>query len=104
LYLENNLAPRVFTSAKLAVLDVLASQAAISLENVRLYDELRLENSERRRAEARLLRSEAYLTEAQKISHTGTFGWRPANGDIYWTEETFRIFEYDPASTPSLEL
>ena len=52
LYLENNLAPRVFTSAKLAVLKLLASQAAISLENVRLYDELRLENSERRRAEA----------------------------------------------------
>src|SRR5208282_5633230 len=51
LYLENNLAPRVFTSAKLAILKLLASQAAISLENVRLYDELRMENSERQRAE-----------------------------------------------------
>jgi predicted ATPase/signal transduction histidine kinase/ActR/RegA family two-component response regulator len=39
LYLENNLTPRVFTSAKLAVLKLLASQAAVSLENVRLYDE-----------------------------------------------------------------
>ena len=47
LYLENNLTPGVFTSTKLAVLKVLASQAAISLENVRLYDELRTENSER---------------------------------------------------------
>jgi predicted ATPase/signal transduction histidine kinase len=104
LYLENNLAPRVFTSAKLAVLEMLASQAAISLENVRLYDELRLENSERRRAEARLRRSEAYLTAAQKLSHTGTFGWNPISGEIYWTEETFRIFEYDPASRLTLEL
>jgi PAS domain S-box-containing protein len=90
LYLENNLTPRVFTSAKLTVLKLLASQAAISLENVQLYDELR--------------RSGAYLTEAQKLSHTGTFGWNPYSGDIYWTEETFRIFEYDPASSPALEL
>jgi predicted ATPase/signal transduction histidine kinase len=90
LYLENNLAPRVFTSAKLAVLKLVASQAAISLENVQLYDDLR--------------RSEAYLSEAQKLSRTGTFAWRPSSGEIYWTEESFRIFEYDPASTPTLEL
>ena len=37
LYLENNLAPHVFTSARIAVLKLLASQAAISLENTRLY-------------------------------------------------------------------
>jgi len=90
LYLENDLAPRVFTSAKLAVLKLLASQAAISLENVQLYDELR--------------RSEAYLSEAQRLSHTGTFGWKASSGEIYWSEESFRIFEYDPASTPTLEL
>jgi predicted ATPase/signal transduction histidine kinase len=90
LYLENNLAPRVFTSAKLAVLKLLASQAAISLENVQLYDELR--------------RSEAYLSEAQRLSHTGTFGWKPSSGEIYWTEEAYRIFEYDLTVTPTLEL
>jgi PAS domain S-box-containing protein len=90
LYLENNLAPRVFTSAKLAVLKLLASQAAISLENVQLYEELR--------------RSEAYLSEAQRLSHTGTFGWKPSSEEIYWTEEAYRIFEYDPTVTPTLEL
>jgi predicted ATPase/signal transduction histidine kinase/GAF domain-containing protein len=103
LYLENNLAPRVFTSSKLAVLKLLASQAAISLENVRLYDELRLENSERRRAEAELRRSEAYLTEAQKLSHTGTFNWKRSSGEIYWSEETYRILELDPMGAPSME-
>ena len=40
LYLENNLAPRVFTPARIAVLKLLASQAAISLENTRLYRDL----------------------------------------------------------------
>ena len=104
LYLENNLTPSVFTSAKLAVLKLLASQAAISLENVRLYDELRTENSERQRAEEGLRRSEAYLTEAQKLSHTGTFSWRPSSGEMYWTEETYRIFEYDPMVIPTVEL
>jgi predicted ATPase/signal transduction histidine kinase len=103
LYLENNLTPRVFTAAKLAILKLLASQAAISLENIRLYDELRTENIERRRAEEGLRRSEAYLREAQRLSHTGTFGWSPSSGEIYWSEETFRIFEYDPASTPTLQ-
>jgi len=42
LYLENNLTPHVFTTARLSVLDLLLSQAAISLENARLYAELRM--------------------------------------------------------------
>ena len=41
LYLENNLTPHVFTPARLALLKLLASQAAISLENAHLYTELR---------------------------------------------------------------
>jgi signal transduction histidine kinase len=103
-YLENKLTPRVFTSAKLAVLKLLASQAAISLENVRLYDELRVENSERRRAEEGLRRSEAYLSEAQRLSHSGSYAWWPSSGELYWTEEAFRIFEYDPSTRPTLDL
>ena len=54
LYLENNLTPHVFTPARLAVLKLLASQAAISLENARLYADVRQENSDRRRAEEQL--------------------------------------------------
>ena len=104
LYVENKLTPGVFTSSKLAVLKLLASQAAISVENIRLYDELRLENSERRRAEAGLRRSEAYLSEAQRLSHTGTFSWRPSTPEAYWTAETYRIFEFDTTVTPSAEL
>src|SRR4030081_3831810 len=48
----------------------------------------------RQRAEQR---QEAYLAEAQRLSHTGSFGWRVATGEIVWSEETFRIFGYDKA-------
>ncbi len=49
LYLENNLTPHVFTSARLAVLKLLASQAAISLENARLYRDLKEREAKIRR-------------------------------------------------------
>ena len=48
------------------------------------------------RAEEALRRSQAYLAEAQKLSHTGSFGWDVASGDLYWSEETYRIFDVDP--------
>src|SRR5262249_19104425 len=90
LYLENNLTPHVFTPARFAVLKLLASQAAISLENARLYTDAQ--------------QMESYLEAAQRLSHTGSFGWCPASGEIVWSEETFRIFEYDPATKPTVEL
>jgi PAS domain S-box-containing protein len=216
LYLENNLTPRVFTPDRLAVLEMLASQAAISLENASLYSELgeseksvrlivdgiaglvaimtpegevefvnnqvleyfgktleelkgwstsdavhpddlpqavtawrhsvetgdpydvdhRLRRAdgayrwfhsrglslrdaqgrivrwynlltdihERRRGEEKLRRSEAYLSQAQKLSHTGSFGWNVSSGEIFWSEETYKIFECDRAVKPTLEL
>jgi signal transduction histidine kinase/CheY-like chemotaxis protein len=104
LYLENNLTPRAFTPGRIAVLELLASQAASSLENAVLYRDLQRENSERRRAETELLRSESYLSEAQRLSHTGSFGWRPSSGEIFWSPETFRILEFEWAVTPSLDL
>ena len=61
---------------------------------------LQQENSERRRAEEALRRSEAYLAQAQTLSHTGSFGWNPTTGEVYWSAETFRIFGFDPATPP----
>ncbi len=90
LYLENTLTPRVFTSGRIAVLKLLASQAAISLENATLYSELQ--------------HSEGFLAEGQRISHTGSWGWNVATGELVWSDETFRILGYDPAVTPILEM
>jgi PAS domain S-box-containing protein len=66
--------------------------------------ELTSEVLQRQRAEEALQRSEAYLAEAQRISHTGSFGWDVSSGQIVWSEETFRIFEYDPANKPTVEV
>src|SRR5215468_1228225 len=51
--------------------------------------------TERKEAENALRQSESYLAEAQRLSRTGSFGWRVATGEIIWSEETFRIFGYD---------
>jgi PAS domain S-box-containing protein len=53
--------------------------------------------------EEKLQRSEAYLAEAQRLSHAGSFGWRVSTGEIIWSEETYRIFQYDRTTTPTVE-
>lgn len=57
-----------------------------------------------KQAEEKLRRSEAYLAEAQKLSHTGSFGWNVQSGEIYWSPETFRIFEFKPATKVTVDL
>jgi PAS domain S-box-containing protein len=89
LYLENNLTPRAFTADRVAVLELLASQAAISLENARLYSDLQ--------------RSQAYLAEGQRLSLTGSFGRNINSGEIFWSEETYEVFEHNRSVKPTLE-
>jgi PAS domain S-box-containing protein len=60
--------------------------------------------TERKVAEEAIRRSEAYLAEAQTLSHTGSFGWKVSSGEIFWSVETFRIFECDPGTKPTVEL
>ncbi len=90
LYLENSLVPGAFTPERVAVLELLASQAAISLENAALYTDLQ--------------RSEAFLAQGQRISHTGTFGWSVASGEFYWSAENYNILEYDRSVQASADL
>jgi PAS domain S-box-containing protein len=215
LYLENNLAPRVFAPARIAVLKLIASQAAISLENTRLYRDLAerearirrlvesniigvyfwglagditeandaflqivgysrqdllsgnvawagmtppeyraadahvieelaqsgtcqpyekefihkdggrvavliaaatfegsseqgvafvLDVTRRKKAESELARSEANLSEAQRLSHTGSYAWNVASGEMFFSDEMFRIYGCDRTVKPTLEL
>jgi len=90
LYSENNFSPFAFTSNRVRVLELLASHVAISLENASLHSDLQC--------------SETLLAEGQRLTHTGSFGWSVASGDIYWSAETYNIFEHDRAAKPSLEM
>ena len=57
-----------------------------------------------KRAEGELRRSKIYLLNAQKLSHTGSVGLRLSDGQIFWSEETARIYGYDPALQPTMEM
>jgi len=112
--------PRVFLFAATAlfVWSVSAAQRRDAESIQRARDDLKVrvqeiqktnealqgESRVRSQIENRLRRSEAYLAEAQRISHTGSFGWKPSTVEIIWSEETFRIFQYDRATKPTIEL
>jgi PAS domain S-box-containing protein len=97
------------------LLSVAANNAATAFQNARLINELRSaqKSLEKARSEleikvaertSELRHSEAYLAEAQRLSHTGSFGWDVSSGELYCSEETFRILEWDRAIKPSMEL
>ncbi|MBB4391943.1 PAS domain S-box protein [Bradyrhizobium sp. ERR14] len=58
--------------------------------------------TQRKETEDALRQSEAYLAQAQELSHTGSFGLNLATGEAVWSRETFRIFQCDPATKPTL--
>src|SRR5712671_5984753 len=64
---------------------------------------INLDIEERKQAEVELRRSEAYLADAQRLSHTGSFGWKPNDCEIVWSDETGRIFEYDHTVKPTVD-
>ncbi|MEY2498961.1 MAG: hypothetical protein QOD12_2517 [Verrucomicrobiota bacterium] len=112
------------TQTERLLLNVAANQAAIGLQEAQLLgeqkrvaeeldqsvaertgqllaanQELEKEIGERKRAEKKLRRSEAFLAEGQRISHIGSWGWNVSSGKLTWSEEHFRIFGFDPETT-----
>jgi PAS domain S-box-containing protein len=96
------------------LLSVAANHAAAAFQNARLRHELDAKVAELRQARNELemkvaertgdlQRSQAYLAEAQRLSHCGSFAWNVCGEGIYWSEETYRIFECDQANEPTLE-
>jgi K+-sensing histidine kinase KdpD len=120
LYLNSNQLPRliIFVVSALIVGFLTASQrsATESLRSARddlnanvrelerINEQSRAENSARKLAQIALRRNRAYLAEAQRLSHTGSFGWTVSSGELFWSEETFRLFEWDPQTKPTLEV
>jgi signal transduction histidine kinase len=92
-----------FRVAALAVFVLLL----LALYQIRLISrhnaELLQENRERKRAEAALKQTRAYMAESERLSFTGSFSWNVVTGEIFWSDEVFRIFEWDPSTKPTLE-
>ncbi|MGH8092588.1 MAG: GAF domain-containing protein [Chthoniobacterales bacterium] len=113
LYLINNLVPVllvIWISTTQRRTERLLKQARGELEAkveertaklLRANEELQNEIVDRRCAEENLQRSEAFLTEGQRISHTGTWSWNVRSGQVAWSEEHFRIFGFNPEKTES---
>jgi PAS domain S-box-containing protein len=58
---------------------------------------------DQKRAEQALHRSEAFLANAEVVSETGSFLWRPETGEFRWSNELYRIFEFEPGTPVTLE-
>jgi PAS domain S-box-containing protein len=93
----------LFCIVALFVALIIAGQRKAKEALRRSGDDLLAAIADQKRTEAELLHSEMYLTEAQRLSCTGSFGWNVSSGEIFWSDETFRIFQYDRATKPALE-
>ena len=80
--------PRMPTPLHHGLIDQFTHIASIAIERAQ-------NDAARKQAEEELRRSEAFLAEGQHLSRTGSFSWRMATDEITWSEELYRIFEFD---------
>ena len=93
----------LFSILSVVVAFLISAQRKATKELRRSGHDLQLAMQDQKRIAAALLHSEMYLTEAQRLSGTGSFGWNVGSGDIIWSDETFRIFGCDRATKPTME-
>ncbi|MEY2539329.1 MAG: hypothetical protein QOG67_3069 [Verrucomicrobiota bacterium] len=85
----------LFAITSLFVSFVITAQRKTAEALRRSRDDLQAAIEDQKRVEAALLHTEMHLTEAQRLSRTGSFGRNASTGEIFWTDETFRIFQFD---------
>jgi PAS domain S-box-containing protein len=98
--------PRLFLFSIAAFfVTFLSSTQRRAVESLRRSrDDLLIAAKTQSEIEGALRSSQMYLAEAQRLSQTGSFGWNTASGEIFWSEESFRIFGYDNARSVTLEM
>jgi signal transduction histidine kinase len=82
--------PRTPTACEQSLIEQFTHIASIAVERVQ--------------SDAALKQSEAFLGEAQHLSSTGSFSWRVATDEITWSEQLYRIFEFDQGVPVTFEL
>jgi PAS domain-containing protein len=63
--------------------------------------ELREEASKLSRAQSAIQLNQAYLAEAQRLAHFGTWDWDARSGQMFWSDETYRLLGLAPNSRPA---
>jgi PAS domain S-box-containing protein len=94
----------LFSIAALFVIFLSAAQRRAVESLRRSRDDLMAAARTRSEIDETLRSSQMFLAEAQRLSQTGSFGWNTASGEIFWSEESFRIFGYDNTPTVTLEM
>ena len=80
------------------------ARSALQVRGAERTNELTKANEDLKRAQAELQRRWQYLAEAQRLSHSGTFGWKVSSGELVWSDETYRILGLARETNPTLDL
>jgi PAS domain S-box-containing protein len=94
----------LFSITSLVVVFLISAQRRTTGELRRSGHDLQAAMENQKRTEAALLHTQMYLTEAQRLSGTGSFAWNVASGEIIWSDQTYQVFGCDRATKPTLEL
>src|SRR6201998_2525305 len=78
--------------------------SALQARGAERTNELEKTDKDLKAAQAELQRRWQYLAEAQRLSHSGTFGWQVSNGELVWSDETYRILGFTRETNPTLDL
>src|SRR5690349_2898482 len=78
--------------------------SALQASGAERTNQLEKANQDLKAAQAELEKRWQYLVEAQKLSHSGTFGWKVRTGNLIWSEETYRILGFTRETNPTLDL
>jgi PAS domain S-box-containing protein len=93
-----------FDENDVMVMETLADQIAVAIENARLYEALQQELAERKRAEEALQESEGNLKQAQQIAHLGSWALDLKTNEFTVSEEMTRIYKYEDEYTGSVSM
>jgi PAS domain S-box-containing protein len=93
----------LFSITSLVVAFLISAQRKATEELRRSGHDLQKAMEDQKRTEAALLHSQMYLTEAQRLSGTGSFAWNVATGEVVWSDQTYRVFGCDEATKPTVE-